>query len=78
MASLSGVTMTFSIRTLILAVVIAVVTGLVLMLLGSILVTLDVPIATTIGSWLEKWGWTLGVLTGIWYYFAGPKITPTA
>lgn len=77
MARLFGVTVTFSIRKVVLAVVVAVVAGLLFMLGGSILVTMHVPIATTFGNWLETWGWTLGIALGIWYYFASPTITPT-
>ena len=64
--------MTFSLRLLILAVVIAVIVGLVLVgLLGPVLVSLHVPIATTIGGFLIEFGWVLGVLVGLWYYFSG-------
>lgn len=65
--------MTFSIRNLVLAVVVAVVVGIVLVaLLGPILNTLKVPIATTIGGFLVAYGFVIGVLAGVWYYFAGP------
>lgn len=64
--------MTFSIRKLILAVVVAVVVGIVLVgLLGPVLVTIKVPIAVTIGQFFESWGFVIGVLAGLWYYFAG-------
>lgn len=56
---------------LVLAVVVAVVVGLVCILLGSVLVTLKVPIALTIGGFLAAWGWVLGVLAGLWYFFGG-------
>ena len=67
--------MTLSIRKLVLAVVVAVVVGIVLVaLLGPILDTLKVPIATTIGEFFVAWGFVIGVLCGLWYYFAGPSI----
>ena len=64
--------MPLNIRKIILAVVIAVVVGIVLVgLLGPILITVKVPIAVTIGDFLEAWGFVIGVLAGLWYYFAG-------
>jgi len=59
------------ITRVLLAVIVAIVTGLLLMLAGSILVTLKVPIADAVGGWLERWGWTLGILAGLWFFFAG-------
>jgi hypothetical protein len=68
------------IARLVLAVVIAVVVGLVCLLLGGILAGLGVPIAKTVGDFLEHWGWVLGVLAGLWYFFAGgfafPSVRP--
>ncbi len=57
---------------IVIAVVVAVVVGLLCVgLLGPILVSLAVPIAVTVGRFFEKWGWVLGVLAGLWYFFAG-------
>ena len=65
--------MTLSIRRLVLALAVAVIVGIVLVfLLGPILDTLKVPIATTVGGFLIAWGFVIGVLAGLWYYFAGP------
>jgi uncharacterized membrane protein YvlD (DUF360 family) len=67
--------MPLSIRKLVLAVVVAVVVGIVLVaLLGPILDTLKVPIATTVGDFFKNYGYVLGVLAGLWYYLAGPVI----
>ena len=64
--------MTFSITRLILALVVAIVVGIVLVgLLGPVLVGLGVPIAKTVGDFFINWGWVIGVLCGLWYYFAG-------
>lgn len=63
---------------LILAVIVAVVVGLVCLLVGGILATLGVPIATTIGNFLARWAWALGVLAGLWHFFAGGFSFPTA
>ena len=60
------------IARVVLAVVVAVVVGIVLVaLLGPILDTLKVPIATTIGEFFVAWGYVIGVLCGLWYFFAG-------
>jgi hypothetical protein len=56
---------------LVLAVVVAVVVGLACILLGTILATLKVPIAVTVGDFLAAWGWVLGVLAGLWFFFTG-------
>ncbi len=59
-----------SIQKLILALVIAVVVGIVLVgLLGPVLETVKVPIAVTIGEFFVAWGFVIGVLAGLWYYF---------
>lgn len=60
----------------VLALVVAVVLGLVLVgLLGPILVGLTVPIAVTVGNFFVKYGWVLGVLAGLWFFFAGGNLT---
>jgi hypothetical protein len=60
------------IARLVLALVVAIVVGLGLSaLLGPILASMDVPIAVVIGTFFIKWGWVLGVLAGLWYFFAG-------
>ncbi len=59
------------IARLALAVVVAVVVTLACMLLGAILGSLGISIAVTIGDFLKQWGAVIGVLAGIWYFFAG-------
>ena len=59
------------IRKLILAVVVAVVVTLACILLGGILDSLKVQIAITIGDFLKSYGAVIGVLAGLWFYFAG-------
>ena len=56
---------------LVLAVVVAVIVTLACVLLGGILVTLNVAVAVTIGEWLDKYSAVLGVLAGLWHFFAG-------
>lgn len=60
------------IARVVLAVVVAVVVGIVLVaLLGPILDTLKVPIATTIGGFFVNYGYVIGVLCGLWFFFSG-------
>ena len=54
-----------------LAVVVAVVVTLGCMLLGGIMATLGVPVAVTVGQFLAEYATILGVLAGIWQFFAG-------
>lgn len=56
---------------LILSVVVAVITTLACILLGAILVALNVNVAVTIGDFLKDYAAVLGVLAGLWYFFAG-------
>lgn len=56
----------------VLALVVAIVVWLVLTaFLGPVLVSLKVPIATTIGDAFINYGYVIGVLAGLWYFFAG-------
>lgn len=62
------------IARIVCAVVVAVIVGLLLVaLLGPILVLLAVPIAVVVGNFLVQWGWVLGILAGLWFFFAGPR-----
>lgn len=57
-------------QKLVLAVVVGVVTSLVCILVGGILISLNVAIAVTIGTFLKNYSGVLGVLAALWYYFA--------
>jgi hypothetical protein len=57
---------------LVLAVVVAVVVTLGCYLVGTLLNDLTVQVAVTIGNWLTKYGSVLGILAGLWYFFADP------
>lgn len=59
------------IRKLILAVVVAVVVTLACILLGNLLDALTVQVAITIGNFLKTYSAVLGILAGLWYFFAG-------
>lgn len=56
---------------LVLSVVVAVVVTLGCVLVGSILTTLTVDVAVTIGNFLKVYSAVIGVLAGLWYFFAG-------
>lgn len=62
------------IARIILAVAVCVVVALVcIFLAGPIIVTLGagIPPLVIVGDFLIKFGWVLGLIAGIWYYFAG-------
>lgn len=56
---------------LVLSVVVAVVVTLACTLLGSILIALNVSVAATLGAFLKGFATVLGILAGLWYFFAG-------
>jgi len=60
-----------SITRIIQALLIAVVVGLLCIFGGGIIVTLQAPIAVSIGGFLVQWGWVIGVIAGAWFYFGG-------
>lgn len=63
------------IARVVLSVVVAIVVTLLCILLGAILVTLKVPIAITVGHFIETWAYVIGILAGLWYFFAGGSIS---
>lgn len=56
---------------IVIAVVVAVIITLACYLLGAILISLREEIAQTVGEFLKQYGGVLGVLAGIWQFFAG-------
>lgn len=62
------------IENIVVAIVIAALIGLLLVgLLGPVLVSVGIPIVVVLGNFFVKWGWVLGVLVGlIWYFGGGP------
>lgn len=59
------------IQRLVLAVVVAIAVGLICLLLGAVLESIGVPIASTVGAFLKAWAWVIGLLAGLWHFFAG-------
>lgn len=56
---------------LVLAAVVGAATGLACILIGMLLVSLNIPPIEAIGHFLNQWAWVIGVLAGLWYFFAG-------
>lgn len=56
---------------IVLAVVVAVIVTLACVLVGGILITLQVPVAVTVGAFLKGYSGVFGVLAGLWFYFSG-------
>ena len=57
---------------LVLAVIIMCVIGLVLVgLVGPFLVGVSLPPAVILGTFFVKYGWAIGVLVGLWFFFTG-------
>jgi hypothetical protein len=60
------------IARLVMSLVVAVIVSLVLVyLLGPILVGLVIPIAVVVGEFLVRFGFILGILAGLAYFFSG-------
>jgi uncharacterized Tic20 family protein len=56
---------------LIYALAIGIVVALVLLLIGTVIQSLDIPIFSTIGAFLEQWCWVLGFLAAVLSFFGG-------
>lgn len=56
---------------IILGVIVAVSVTLVCILVGTILITIKVDIATTVGEFLKSYSAAIGILAGLWYAFTG-------
>lgn len=57
-----------------LAVIVALVVGGLALLLGRVLKTIPAPITTTVGGWLDQFGWGIGVIAGLWFFLTGGKL----
>lgn len=60
------------IEAIIVAIVVAALVGLLLVgLLGPILNSVGIPIVSVLGAFFVRWGWVLGVLIGVLWFFGG-------
>lgn len=66
------------ISRLILAVVVGVLTVLVCVLVGSLLITIPVAFAVTVGTFLKDYSALLGLLAALYYFFSGYRYFPKA
>lgn len=57
----------------VVAVVIGVVVTLACVLIGSVLVSLKVDVAVTVGDFLRSYSGVIGVLAAIWHFFSGTE-----
>ena len=53
------------------AVIVAAAVGLGCLFLGMLLASLGIPITDAVAAFLTTWGWVIGVLAGLWYFFGG-------
>jgi hypothetical protein len=59
-------------EAIVVAVLIAIIVGALLVyLLGPIIKTLPAPIAQIAGNFFVTWGWGIGVLVGLLWFFTG-------
>lgn len=59
---------------IIYSIAIGVAAALVLLLIGTVLVSMDVPILKTIGDFLKEWCWVIGVITAVLTFFSGRSL----
>ena len=66
------------IQKIVIAILVAVIVGLLCIFLGTVLGSINAPITEAIAGFLKTWGWAIGVIAGLWYFFAGglPSRTP--
>lgn len=66
------------IEAIVIALLIAVIVGALLVyLLGPIIVSIPAPIAGIVGNFFVKFGWFIGLIAGLWWFFTGghfPKL----
>lgn len=59
----------------ILAIVVGAIAWLLCMFIGGLLATLAIPPIVFVGHFLKDWGYVIGVLVGLWFFFAGGGFT---
>ena len=63
------------IEAIIVAIVVAALVGLLLVgLLGPILNSVGIPIIAVLGAFFVRWGWVIGVLVGVLWFFSGGSL----
>jgi len=60
------------IEAIVVAAIVAIVVGvLCVALLGPLIKTIPAPVAQIVGDFFIKWGWALGLLAGLLFFFGG-------
>lgn len=60
------------IEAIVVAVIIAIAVGVLLVaLLGPLIKTIQAPVAQIAGDFFVKWGWAIGLLAGLLWFFSG-------
>lgn len=66
------------IEAIVIALLIAIVVGALLVyLLGPIIKSIPAPVATIVGDFFTQFGWFIGLIAGLWWFFTGghfPKL----
>jgi hypothetical protein len=62
-------------EAIVIAVVIAIIVGAVLTaLLGPAIKSIPAPIAGIVGDFFIQWGWAIGVLAGLLFFFTNSSV----
>lgn len=59
----------------VLAILVGAIVWLVCLFGGGLLATLAIPPIVFIGKFLQTWAYVIGVLAGLWYFFAGGGVS---
>jgi len=59
------------IQRIIVAILVGVIVWLLCLFGGGLLATLRIEPIVFVGHFLEQWAYVIGVLAGLWYFFAG-------
>lgn len=66
-------------RNIVIALLVAIIVYLACIFIGGLLAAMNVAIAATVGDFLVRFAAAIGVLAGLWRYFAaGNPFTKTA
>lgn len=63
------------IEAIVIAVIIAIAVGALLTyLLGPIIKSIPAPIAGIVGDFFIRFGWAIGLIAGLWWFFTHTKL----
>jgi hypothetical protein len=62
------------IEHIVIALIIAIVIGALLVyLLGPVIASIPAPVAAIVGNFFVKFGWAIGLLVALWWFFIGGR-----